>query len=162
MKKEEYTKQELLRALLKLLESKTLDDISITELVATANVGRASFYRNYASKEDILLDYLNTLFKNWGKSFEQEGDPDINASLLRHFWSEKAFYLTIHKANLSYYIYTGMKNAMNIKEKTNPIEIYLSSWYAGSIYGFIDEWMRNGMKESPNDLLLLLKNLMPQ
>lgn len=162
MRKEEYTKQQLLEAVLTLLERKRIEDISVTELVNEAHVGRASFYRNYSQKEDILIDHIHDLFMNWGKEFEKEGNPDVNVSLLRHFWKERDFYLAVYNANLGFYIYSAMKEAMHIKEKTNPIEIYLASWYAGSIYGFIDEWMKSGMKESPDELVQLMKNLMPQ
>ena len=162
MRKEEYTKQQLLEAMLALLKEKRIEDISITELVNKAHVGRASFYRNYSQKEDILIDHMSNLFKQWGEDFEKEGNPDVNASLLRHFWKEREFYLAVYNANLGFHIYNSMKNAMNINEKTNPIEKYLSSWYAGSIYGFIDEWMKSGMKESPDKLAFLMKNLMPQ
>ncbi len=45
-----YVIKHLTDALLSLLAVKPLDDISISELVAEAGVGRASFYRNYKSK----------------------------------------------------------------------------------------------------------------
>ncbi len=162
MKKEEYTKQEVLSAMLRLLKYKQFEEISITDLVAEAHVGRASFYRNYKQKEDVLTDHLLFLFEKWGEKFEKEGNHDLNASLIVHFWEEKDFYMTIYKANLGHYIYNAMKTVMKIEEKTNPIEKYISSWYAGSIYGFIDEWMKSGMEESPEEIAGLMKNMFTQ
>lgn len=159
MKKEEYTKQQILKAMLELLIEKEIDQITITELVKRAGVGRASFYRNYSTKEDVLADHLKKLILRWGEEFEKEGNPDVNASLVKHFWNEKSFYLTLYNANLGPYIYKAMKAAMNIEEKVNPVERYLVSWYAGSIYGFIDEWMKNGMKESPEEMFALMKEI---
>lgn len=53
-----YVIRHLTDALLKLLHKKPLQEISISELCAQAGVGRASFYRNFDSKEDILKTYL--------------------------------------------------------------------------------------------------------
>ena len=41
---------------------KAIEDISISELCDNAGIGRASFYRNFDSKEDILRAYINQLF----------------------------------------------------------------------------------------------------
>ena len=43
-------------AFLSLLEHKNLDQISIREIAATANVGHATFYRHYPTKEALLND----------------------------------------------------------------------------------------------------------
>lgn len=37
----------------------------ISELCNLAGIGRASFYRNFESKEDILQRYINKIFKEW-------------------------------------------------------------------------------------------------
>ncbi|MFV8817612.1 TetR/AcrR family transcriptional regulator [Haliea sp. E17] len=46
----------LCNALLRLLESQALDEISIRHIAAEAGVGHATFYRHYKSKEALLDD----------------------------------------------------------------------------------------------------------
>lgn len=48
------TRRALIDALLALLKDKTFDEVSIREITATAGVGYATFYRHYASKDDLL------------------------------------------------------------------------------------------------------------
>ena len=43
-------------AVMQMLTEKPLENISITELVKKAGVSRSAFYRNYASKEDLIED----------------------------------------------------------------------------------------------------------
>ena len=50
------TREALYSAFLKLLERKNLDQISVREIAAVAQVGHATFYRHYPSKEALLND----------------------------------------------------------------------------------------------------------
>lgn len=61
-------KQSITNALFTLMREKSLSDVQITELVGRAGVARASFYRNYDSKEDVL----NTLIRDVLEQFRGE------------------------------------------------------------------------------------------
>lgn len=63
MKKSKNTPNSLSRewmqqALLRLLRTKELSEITVTELTRTAGVARVTFYRNYNDMADVLFDYL--------------------------------------------------------------------------------------------------------
>lgn len=63
-------KRQITNALFDLMKEKSLADIHITELVDSAGVARASFYRNYCSKEDVLV----TLIRDTLDEFKAEMD----------------------------------------------------------------------------------------
>lgn len=48
-----YVITHITESLLELLKDKPLNDISISELCSHAQVGRATFYRNFEVKEDV-------------------------------------------------------------------------------------------------------------
>ena len=50
------TKRLLQEGLLRLLETKDLDKISVTELCRESGINRATFYNHYSSPQDLLLD----------------------------------------------------------------------------------------------------------
>jgi len=50
------TKRLLQEGLLRLLETKRLDKISVTELCREAGINRATFYNHYSSPQDLLAD----------------------------------------------------------------------------------------------------------
>ena len=52
-----YVANKITEALLDLLKKNDLNKISISALCDKAGVGRASFYRNFNSKEDVLKKY---------------------------------------------------------------------------------------------------------
>lgn len=70
--KNTYVRQHILSALLELMKTQDFAAISIQELVDTAGVGRASFYRNFASKEDVLKQESVRLTDGWKAQFDRE------------------------------------------------------------------------------------------
>jgi len=54
--------QQLLRAaLLSLIEEKGFEDLTVQQIIDRANVGRATFYAHFDSKEDLLVSGLDGL-----------------------------------------------------------------------------------------------------
>ena len=66
--KNTYVKQQLTRALLELLQKKTLAEISVSELTERAGVGRVSFYRNFHTKEDNFEGRVGQAHRAMGKA----------------------------------------------------------------------------------------------
>ena len=150
-------------ALIQLMQKKPFEEISVTELTQTAGVGRASFYRNFKSKQDVLAQHLSDLLVEWGKDFEAKGDKDyFNESLFRHFYKHKNVYLLLYQQGLSNLIYDSIRQAFKFDESANNIERYVKSTFAGLIFGMVDEWMRRGMQESPEELLFLIAQAAPK
>ena len=57
--------ESIIEAMWELLNTKSFENISVSELVERAGVGRVTFYRNFASKEDVLKRSLNSELKYW-------------------------------------------------------------------------------------------------
>lgn len=155
-----YVIEHINKALFGLLEEKNLNDISISEICDIAGVGRMSFYRNYESKEDVIKRQLLKLIQEWVKDFEDKGDPTyFSESLLRHYYKYKEFYLLLYKQGLSGMIHETIRVACKMNEAENNLEKYAKSMIAGMIWGWVDEWMRQGMPETPEEIVLLTTQL---
>ena len=164
--KDSYVINKLTIALLNLLKENNLDDISISNLCNEAHIGRASFYRNFNTKEDILKRYDKKLIKEWGKSFEndnkneKESKPEILIpSLIGHYKKHKDFYLILYRENLSGIVLETILHAMEMDKSINNIEAYAKAFIGYGLFGIINEWFSRGMKESPEELLeIMTKN----
>ena len=49
-------------ALIELLKKKNFEDISITDIINKAGVSRMGFYRNFATKENVVESYIFDIF----------------------------------------------------------------------------------------------------
>lgn len=155
-----FVKECITTALLIMMKTQNIDDIFVTDLIAKAGVARNSFYRNFASKKDVLSKHLIILIQEWGKEFEDRCDPAyFSESLLKHYYKYKDFYLLLYRQGLSDMIYETIRAACKLDEAQNNIQRYFLSMIAGMIWGWVDEWMRKGMPESPEEIVLLTSQL---
>ena len=151
-----FVKECITTALLQMLENTPFDEIAITDLVKKAGVGRVSFYRNFESKKDVLVKHLIILIQEWGKEYEALGDPTaFSDSLIRHYYKYKDFYLLLYRQGLSDMIYETIRYSTKLDESQHNLERYAKSMVAGMIWGWVDEWMRQGMPESPDEIAML-------
>lgn len=62
------TESSLTQALFELMKDKPFSEITITELVGRAGVSRATYYRNYSCKEEVLTNYIRRILHNFWTS----------------------------------------------------------------------------------------------
>ena len=89
-----YIKEQLALTLLGLIKTKEFHDISISELVNKAGVGRASFYRKYTCKEDVLSQYIIEKLEQWKNDFDANPSGDFVVSLFNYFYESLLIYIT--------------------------------------------------------------------
>ncbi len=56
-----FNRQCISEALIRLMETKAYDDITVTEICRMAGVSRMTYYRNYSSKREIFSDYMKMI-----------------------------------------------------------------------------------------------------
>ena len=76
--------ESLTQALLLMMEQKPLAQINISELCEKAGVSRVSFYRNFDSMEQILLQHFIRCTDDWWADFKKKD----SAAMSESFWSE--------------------------------------------------------------------------
>lgn len=150
-----YVIKHLTDAFLSLLAEKPLEDISISELVDTAEVGRASFYRNYERKEDILKLYLGTLFREWTDEWkEKDGAPlsEQVRTMIAHFEKHRSFYQLLNERGLTYLLKDVIIGIFGPKPEYEKTQAYATAFFAYTLYGWIDIWFQRGMIETADEI----------
>lgn len=77
------TKQILRNALLSLMEEKSINKITPTELCRKANINRNTFYSHYRAPEDILHEMEDEILKDLTLAFEMHFHYDTIEELVR-------------------------------------------------------------------------------
>lgn len=148
-------KDSITQALLKLLQTKMLDKISITEITNKAGVGRVSFYRNFESKEDILKKYTDKITDEFVKTqpfkYDSQKFKDYIIILFNHLNNHKEYCLLLSKNNLLYLIKDTFDKYF-LKKAANKNEQFNQMFISGGLFNIFQFWLDNGFKESPQEL----------
>ena len=158
--KNSYVRERVLHALLDMMEDHDLHAIPISDLTRRAEVGRASFYRNYCSKEDVLRQEARRLAQAWKQEFdcqEHTAPNEILISLLDFYKAHSNFYLALYRAGLADIVLETILWQTEIGPDLPNAVAYLKSAVAYLIYGWVIEWFRRGMPESGTELARMME-----
>ena len=156
-----YVIEHITKSLLTLLEKKTIENISISELCDNAGIGRASFYRNFNNKEDILKIYINKLFYGWKNDWEKNNNIPLSSligMIFEHFEQHKTFYHLLSERHLTYLLKDVILDIMELKPNLPKGDAYAKAFVAYSLYGWIEVWFQRGMQESAEEMKQLFQN----
>ena len=84
------TKKWLQEALLSLMLQKPFTKISIAEITDKAEVSRPTFYLHYKNKEEVLEDYLDSMYKNFMVDMQPYLDSIIQGKMAVKFFEQIA------------------------------------------------------------------------
>ena len=157
-----HLRKQVLQSLLKMMQTQDINDISISSLTENAGIGRASFYRNYDSKEDVLRQEAISKLQRWGRISER--DPRFSPiyifeSLFTHIRENGEFYAALQKAGLMDIILDTLVEKVGLDPSMPNEEAYAKASLAYMIFGWINEWMKRGMQEKGDELKdMLMRN----
>ncbi len=156
---EEYTRHYIVQALFKLMASYEYEKISVTDIAEKAGVGRATFYRYFKRKEDVIIYYFEHGTKEFifGQRFYPRCKDDYIKTVktvLERFKENKEPFSLIRKARLEY-IYLDYLNINFIKtfeSEYSDKHSYAPYLYAGMLFNVSMAWLDNDCREDIDTL----------
>lgn len=156
---EDYTKFYIVQALFKLMGEYDYHGITVTDITRKAGVGRATFYRYFKRKEDVLVYYLDNSTRDF--IFSQRFFPrcredyiDIVKNVFSRFRENMAQFRLIRQARLEY-IYLDYLNksftAMFNREYPEK-NGYTPFIYAGMLFNVSMAWLDGNCVEPVDKL----------
>ncbi len=171
------TKKLISDALLQLLEAKSIEKITITELCETAHVNRSTFYHHYNSQYEVLTE------------IEDEKVEDIKAMLdkmdkkrsftIREQVEAICVYLKENKSafllfmNSKYILKDFSEKLFNItmdksfaeehapKELSDEQKKLWENFYQGGLYYLTYSWLSGNLSATPSEVADLICSLAP-
>lgn len=89
------------RGMEELLATQNYNDISVTQIINASGVGRATFYRLFDNKSDVVLYQMESVFNELIQRMGPHTDSNVVVKSLFDIWlSQKELFLSLVKANL--------------------------------------------------------------
>lgn len=160
-REEEIIRHRIVYAYLDLLREKDRDAISVTEIARKAGVSRMAFYRKFETKWDIVDFYLGGIM-HWEVAFDEETGGD------RSIWDMEygiRFFQAMekHRENILLLADRGyatlILRVINLTNEnaggdmpSSSIERYNLYFLAGAGFNAMLIWLRDGCRESPEEM----------
>ncbi len=170
--------QWIYKALSELLQERSLGEISITEVVEKAQLGRATFYRNFDSLEDVLRMKCDEVFLelyhyliDYYSSYREEAVKAIFLKPFLRFWYlQSSIVELLIKANRIDIINDSFEKMLGLfmPHIDSAHEIiwqhpeYFLSLRSGIAINILIKWIKDKKKISPDELADLIVKQMKE
>lgn len=156
-------KKRMADAFVDMLSQKSYTDITVTDIVNTAQVARVSFYRNFNSISDVV-DYITDELAN---EFIDKILPVLNSND-ENKWREFLFDFINNALNnrgkieainlqnttvLFSHLNTKMQMYVNVNSNKTISDKYTSYVKACLINNVVKKWIDDGMVETPEEII---------
>lgn len=160
-----FVRKRIEGALIQLMETKPFAAITVTDIARRAGVSRNAYYRNYASKEAILAEYLDGLIETVNRTLTAY-DPITQThkawlALLAEVRAIAPQYRLLLKAGYGGRITDAMQRHMNhgpSAAETGPH--YAARFWSGAICAVLEQWVVCGMDAPEEELADVMTALM--
>lgn len=153
-KRTEASAKLITQAVLALMEEKSFDEITITEVQRHSGVSRSTFYRSFDKLEDVLELLCDQGFR---AAFDRGGN--VPESVFR-YWSENSGILEalvrIHRTDILYSSFrrtaADHERMQALKENEAQYDYFVSIVTSGMV-GILTTWVEHGKTETGDEVL---------
>lgn len=151
-----FLKECIADALIRLMAHKPFDKITIQEIVEQAHVGRATYFRNFSSKYEVITYKLVRLWKRWAEEHQFKDEDRYSLDHAEHFFAFNASIRDLHQriyaAGLQATIFDAFYQIMRPPPDADALELYRNRFLSYGLFGLLDEWIQRGYRESPKEM----------
>lgn len=150
-------------AFIELIQSKEINEITVTEIVKNAKVNRSTFYVNYVDIYDLADKIREKMYLNILDLYKEEAIKKEHSynylKLFEHIKDNQIYYKTLFKLNFDFSNYYDSsieeKDALKYLGTTKNIE-YHKEFFKAGMSTILKMWLNNGCKESPEEIVEIL------
>ena len=171
MGKVDITKKEIATAFKNLMEKKSFDSITVSEIMSVCGLNRLTFYYHFQDKYD-LLDWLyqNEIVNVMKTDLSFETWPDNLFNVLTLVRENKRYYrnaLIGGKGEFADYVVDTFRQILSgaiekIAEEagiSNEEKRIMLDFFSYGVTGLTLDWVKGGMAESPHEIIVYIKDL---
>lgn len=160
------SQQWIVDALLRLLQKKKLEDITISAICEQAGVSRRTFYRNFSDKYDVLSYYFLGLEEEYKQMLMMMSPPDFSSFLQTYvcFWRKHFAFLVSAKKDAS--LFAMLLQILNTwipsiyQADASPAIRYDLYFVIGGFHNVLINWLQNDQNTTIEEIMQQLTQLL--
>ena len=162
----------LQKAMFQLMKKKTIEKITVEEIIASCDVSRATFYRNFRDKYDLMHYCYQSTVDNFIANIKSDNWEEILVDIFSFLKGYKTFFTNAIKTrgdnsfldflyDYSYRFYEEQMLArLGMSELTQEDHDCIAFNCSGAVW-LVELWIRRNMKEPPEQMARWSYQFMP-
>lgn len=168
------TMNNIKNGMIRLLQKKQFDKITIKDICTESGISRTTFYAHYKDKNDFIFSYQNSLLKKGKKEILKKEFPNQHVfieTIIQYWLDEGKLILlllgddsaqTAHlqmKKILQYNVDLKLVPILNTKTLTTKEKYFLLIFMSNAIFGILQDWVKRGCIETPKEIASIMNKL---
>lgn len=166
-------KKAVIEAFFFLLKEKHFSEINVTDIIKKAGIARASYYRNFTSKEDIIEQYIERLEVSYNRLVsEKKGSNHASLKTVTEILEcafqcaldNKSYLLSLYQRGFSSWMQEKLNDFIENALGDMPngsIDQYRLTFLSGAVFYVEMKWLEKGAKESPYEMAKIFVDMLP-
>ena len=151
------TKESLLEALIRMLESSSLEAITVSDLCKEAGINRTTFYKYYSVPEEVIIETAEKMLDEVIYTGDDSGRStyEYMLSCCNAFYKNRQFMSAyVHsRGNISQMLH---KAIMQHSGKLGFLANTYNNFAAGGVASVLAAWMLRNFREPPEEMAQIL------
>lgn len=145
------------KAFVELLQSRELNQISVTDICKETGLNRSTFYANFMDVYDLADKLREKLETDFSAQFQELGDRSA-VNMFRHIYENQLFYKTYFKLGYdekhTVFVFDTARAEQDFSGKHIKYHI---EFFRNGINAIIKMWLADGCRETPEEMAEIIK-----
>ncbi len=175
MQKLNLMKRYIAETTARLLKVKRIEDITIREIVEASDVSRATFYRNFNDKYDLInwifeqyMDQITSYYSHTTLCYKQITFDIVSFMKNSRALFNKCFdyigqnsFQDFFEQEITNYVENHLKELLKVDKLSREQEMMIA-FNSKGVVNCVNEWLKNGCQESESEISNIIINCMPE
>ena len=165
-KRKKESQERIEKVFIELLQTKEVNEISITDICSLAHLNRSTFYANYIDIYDLVEKLKEKMMQEIFNVYREECESRQHSynflKLFNHIKENQIFYKTYFKLNLDlsddFYRFSDVHIETIKYYGSSEFMKYHIEFFKAGLNAVIKKWLNNGCKETPEEIADIIKS----
>ncbi|MDR2091446.1 MAG: TetR/AcrR family transcriptional regulator [Clostridiales bacterium] len=165
------SRRRIAESLVELMKAKPFNDVTITDICENAQLVRKTFYRNFRSKDEVILYLLENVFKEFitERNINDMAVNEILLDVYNFIDMYRDFLMLFYQNNLLRFVDKNVAEFIVKERLYNEIDLsaidgkclrYIPAHIAALIMSIVETWIDGGFAETPAELAALTDTIL--
>lgn len=162
-KRKRESQEKIEKTFLQLIQTKEVENITVSDICKITKLNRSTFYANYIDIFDLVEKVRIRMETEFANIFTNDNQAGHNSNsylkMFRHIKENQIFYKTYFKLKFDTVSSTfQFHEDLALKYYNNKHIDYHIEFFRAGFTAILKKWLNSGCKESPEEILEILKS----